>query len=155
MNRYQRQNDPARIFLSQYRFLVRRWDSLQNAAMDARERATDITVKLKDSPVQGGNAIPDPMAENVCKAIDEESAIAEVQSEIGRRVREILDAIESIPSEAQKTVLTMRYVEGLDWNGIAHRVHYEQRQTFVLHGRGLRHVRRWLEDHENCAVKCS
>lgn len=139
--------DPAKVFLQQYRMLIRRRDSLQAAVEDARERATDITVKLKDSPVQGGGAVPDPMAENVVKAITEEQAIAQVQQQINARLADILAAIESVPSEAQKTVLTMRYVQGLEWHDIQTRIHYERSQTLVLHGRGLRHIRKWVEGH--------
>ena len=143
--------DPAKVFLQQYRMLIRRRDSLQAAVEDARERATDTTVKLKDSPVQGGGAVSDPMAENVVKAITEEQAIAQVQQQIAARLTDILAAIESVPSEAQKTVLTMRYVQGLEWRAIVQAVHYEDRQTFVLHGRGLRHVRAWLAEHPQSA----
>jgi hypothetical protein len=53
----------------------------------------------------------------------------------------------------QKTVLMLRYVEGLDWISISEKISYEERQTFIIHGRALWTVRKWLESVQENAVK--
>jgi hypothetical protein len=50
-----------------------------------------------------------------------------------------------VQDETQRAVLTMRYIEGLDWIRISENIHYGERQTFVVHGRALVEVNRWLE----------
>ena len=60
-------------------------------------------------------------------------------------MQEVMAAINSVPDEMQKTVLTMRYVEGLNWIKISENIGYEISNTYVLHGRGLVHVNKWLK----------
>ena len=60
----------------------------------------------------------------------------------------ILSAIDSVPDETQKTILTMRYIEGLSWEQIQFKTHCVERQVFILHGRGLRQVNLWIESQQ-------
>ena len=66
-------------------------------------------------------------------------------TEINDRIREILAAIDSVPDEMEKTVLTLRYIEGLDWITISERIAYEISNTYIIHGRALVEVNRWLK----------
>lgn len=140
-----RYDNPAKRFLRGYRALVMRRDSLMREIDRRRESATGTTVRLKAINVQGGGGAYDRMAEDVAWIVDAEETLGDALAEIGRRLREILTAIESVPDEMQKTVLTLRYIEGLDWISISERIGYEERQTFVIHGRALVAVNKWME----------
>jgi DNA-directed RNA polymerase specialized sigma24 family protein len=124
--------------------LVRR-DSLIREIERRRESATGTTVRLKEINVQSGGA-SDRMAEDVARIVDDEASLGDALAEIAKRLREILQAIESVPDEMQKTVLTLRYIEGLDWIAISEKVGYEERQTFVIHGRALVAINKWMEN---------
>lgn len=144
----QRQQNPAKLFLQRYRALIARQESLQRSIDAAYSRATSCTSRLKPVTVTGGNGAFDRMAEDVTRITDETAQLRAVLSETGDALREILSAIESVPDEMQKTVLTMRYVEGMYWHQIISVLHYESTQVFILHGRALQAVKKWMETAE-------
>ena len=142
-----RYDNPAKRFLRGYRALLLRRESLLREIERLRESLTGITAPLKDDPVQSSGAT-DRMADTIARIVDAEEALAPALDEINCRIREILAAIDSVPDEMGKIVLTMRYIEGLDWISVAQKVGYEERQTFVIHGRALMEVNRWLAKNE-------
>ena len=129
-------DNPAKRFLRGYRALLVRRDSLLREIERRRESATGTTVRLKEINVQSGGAY-DRMAEDVARIVDDEESLGDALQEIARKLKEILQAIESVPDEMQKTVLTLRYIEGLDWLPIAERIGYEISNTYIIHGRAL------------------
>ena len=151
--------NPAKAFLRRYRAALKRMDSLTRAINEARNRTTNITMHIKENPVQNGNAAYDSMAEDVSKIIDAENQLFEQWLSAGRILQEVMAAINSVPDEMQKTVLTMRYVEGLGWFKISENIGYEISNTYKLHGRALVHVNRYLRSksmervYENVVVK--
>jgi DNA-directed RNA polymerase specialized sigma24 family protein len=64
-------------------------------------------------------------------------------------LEQIMAAISAVPDEMQKTVLTLRYVEGRSWEDIQDMIGYERTQTLVIHGRALWAVKKWMEG-EKC-----
>ena len=137
--------NPAKTYLKRYRALVAQQESLQRSIDAAYSRATSCTSRLKPVTVTGGNGAFDRMAEDVARITDETEILRESINKVRAALLEILDAIEAVPDATQKAVLIMRYVEGLDWASIAQGLHYEERQTFILHGRALWQVNRYLE----------
>ena len=140
-------DNPAKRFLRGYRALLVRRDSLLREIERRRESATGTTVRLKEINVQSGGAY-DRMAEDVARIVDDEESLEDALQEIARKLKEILMAIESVPDEMQKTVLTLRYIEGLDWLPIAERIGYEISNTYIIHGRALVEVNKWLTEHQ-------
>jgi len=137
-------DNPAKRFLRGYKALILRRDSLLREIERLRESITGTTVALKEDVVSGGGA-SDRMGETVARIVDAEDALRPALEEITQKVSRIITAIDSVPDEMQKTVLTLRYIEGLDWIKIQERIGYEERQTFIIHGRALAAVNRWLE----------
>lgn len=136
----------AKEYLKRYRWASKRVDALKAAISDARERATGTVPRIKAVQVEGGKAAYDRMAEDVCIALEaEEQLQAEVQR-LNVVLKEVLEAIRSVHDEAQRTVLTLRYVQCMDWIGIQEAIGYERTQTLVIHGRALLEVNRWLDE---------
>jgi DNA-directed RNA polymerase specialized sigma24 family protein len=149
-----KQENPAKTFLKRYRALAIQRDSLQRSIDAAYDRAYSCTARLKPIHVQGGGNIYDRMAEDVARISDETEQFKAAKERAETALAEILEAIQAVPDEMQKTVLMLRYVEGLDWISISEKISYEERQTFVIHGRALWAVRKWLESaQENAVVK--
>ena len=148
-----KQENPAKVFLKRYRALAIQRDSLQRSIDAAYDRAYSCTARLKPIHVQGGGNIYDRMAEDVARISDETEQFKAAKERAEEALAEILEAIQAVPDEMQKTVLMLRYVEGLDWINISERINYEERQTFVIHGRALWAVRKWLESVQENAVK--
>ena len=146
-------DNPAKRFLRGYRALLVRRESLLREVERMRESLTGITAPIKQDPVQTSGA-GDRMGATVASIIDAETALGGAVAEIDQRLRDILNAIDAVPDEMQKAVLTLRYIDGLDWISIAGKINYEERQTFVVHGRALVCVNEWLTKRaqENAVV---
>lgn len=137
-------DNPAKRFLRGYKALILRRDSLLREIERLRESITGTTVALKEDVVSGGGA-SDRMGATVAQIVDAEEALKPVLAEITQSVGEIMSAIDSVQDEMQKTVLTLRYIEGLDWLTISERIGYEISNTYIIHGRALVEVNKWLE----------
>ncbi len=140
-----RPENPAKTYLKRYRACIYRVKSLERAIDEATARATSITVRLKPISVQNGNTVYDQMAEEVCKIADITVELREEAEKAWEVLAEILKAIDAVPDEMQKTVLTLRYIEGLNWMQIAEKIGYEISNTYILHGRALWAVNQWMK----------
>ena len=140
-----KQENPAKVFLRRYIAICGRVDALQRAIDQAMERAFNTGVTLKEVKVLSSPAEHDPMARDVCNAVDACSYLYDEKAKAEQALREILTAIDSIRDERQKEILTMRYVCGDGFQTICDKTHYEKTQVFVIHGRGLIAINKWLE----------
>ena len=140
-----RQENPAKAFLRRYKALSGRVDALQRAIDEALARATNTGITLKEIKVLSSPAEHDPMARDVCSAVDACEILYQYKAEAETALREILAAIDSLKDERQKEVLTRRYINGDKFNKICVDMHYEKTLVFVLHGRALIEIRKWME----------
>jgi tRNA pseudouridine-54 N-methylase len=143
-----RKENPAKAFLRRYSGLCGRVDALTRAINDAMERAFNTGVTLKEIKVLSSPAEHDPMAKDVCSAVDASELLYQKKAEAEQALREILAAIDSLRDEKQKEMLTRRYVNGDGFDKIMEDMHYEKTQVFVIHGRALVEVNKWLEKRE-------
>ena len=137
-------DNPAKAFLRQYRARKIRMESLSREIEKARERALSVTVRPKEVNVMGSHAAFDSMAEAVCKAADASETLYAEWQECNRVLVQIMAAISAVPDEMQKTVLTLRYVEGRSWEDIQDMIGYERTQTLAIHGRALWAGKQWM-----------
>ena len=139
--------NPAKTYLRRYRALVAQQESLQRAIDAAYARATNITPRVKEISVQASGA-PDKVAEAVARIADETERLRDVKAKVDAALADVLTAINQVPDEMQRTVLLLRYVEGLEWKRVAEQIHYEAANTYILHGRALWAVKKWLEEKQ-------
>ena len=132
------------MFLRRYRALCGRVDALQRAINEAMERAFSTSVTLKEIVVMSSPAEHDPMAKAVCNAVDASEILYRYKADAEAALREILAAIDSLKDEQQKQVLTMRYVNGDSFPDIMDKIGYEKTQAYVIHGRALVEINKWL-----------
>lgn len=128
--------NPAKAYLSRYRALRFKCAALERAITEAFEDATNTTIRLKEICVQtsGGG---ERMAESVIKAIDATEFLDEQRRETEKTLREIMTAIQSVPDDLQQTVLIEKYVNGRTLLDIQNDIHYERRNTQIIHGKAL------------------
>ena len=139
-----RQDNPAKAFLRRYRALCGRVDALQRAIDEAMQRAMNTSITLKEIKVLSSPAEHDPMAKDVCSAVDACEILYAEKGKAQEALRVILSAIDSLKDERQKELLTRRYVAGEGFQDICERMHYEKTQIFVIHGRALVEINKWL-----------
>lgn len=138
-------DNPAKLFLRRYRSICGRVDALQKAIDDAMQRAMNTGVVLKQVKVLSSPSEHDPMARDVCVAVDACEILYQKKAEAETALREILSAVDSLKDERQKEVLTRRYIAGDGFRKIIDDMHYSEAQVFVIHGRALIEINKWLE----------
>ena len=141
--------NPAKAYLSRYRALKYKTAAIERAIRQAFEDATNTTVTLKEICVQtsGGG---DMMANAVIKAVDATKYLEDQRQECQTVMREIMAAIKSVPDETQQTVLIEKYINGRTLAQIQTDIHYEQRNTIIIHGRALWEVWQYMRKHGLC-----
>lgn len=136
--------NPAKVFLRRYKAICGRVDALQAAIDDAMQRAMNTGITLKEIKVLSSPAEHDPMARDVCNAVDACEILYQKKAEAEKALWEILAAIDSLQDERQKEILTIRYILGESFQAICEKTHYEKTQVFVIHGRALMNINLWL-----------
>lgn len=144
--------NPGKAFLRRYKALTGRVDALQRAIDRALERATDTSVALKEIKVLSSPSVPDPMASGVVIAVDACQILYEYKAKAEQALTNILDAIDSLEDERQKELLTMRYICGDSFVKIMAKMGYAEAQTYVIHGKALIGINRWMELHPDRTV---
>ena len=142
-------NNPAKAYLMRYRALQFKCAALERAIRSAMENATNTTVALKEVCVQtsGGG---DMMANAVVSAIDATHILEEQRQEATKAMNEIMQAIKAVPDEVQQTVLIEKYINGRTLQQIQSDIHYEKRNTIIIHGRALWEVWQWMKRKGLC-----
>lgn len=140
--------NPAKAILQRYRWQLIRRDALAKEIEDHYSRAYSCTVRLNPYRASGGGAAYDRMAEDICRAADAKQQLAAKIAELNAAMQRVLALIDIPTDERQKTVLTLRYVNGLSWLDIQDRMGYERTQTLVLHGRALAAINRHMQKGE-------
>lgn len=141
--------NPAKGYLTRYRALQAKCAALERAIREALENATNTTVALKEICVQtsGGGEM---MANAVVNAIDATRLLDQQRQEAQTVMREIMDAIKSVPDEIQQTVLIEKYINGRTLQDIQADIHYEKRNTIIIHGRALWEVWQYMKRKGLC-----
>lgn len=141
--------NPAKAYLMRYRGLKAKCAALERAIRAAYEDATNTTVAMKEICVQtsGGGEM---MANAVVNAMDATALLEDRRRECYRAMGEIMEAIESVPDEIQKTILIEHYINGRTLQDIQTDICYEKRNTIIIHGRALWQVWQWMKERGLC-----
>ncbi len=113
--------------------------ALKLARLDSlKEKAGRVSQLMTGLPSSGGPG--DRTGSLAADMVDLEEEILREYSALIQRQQEIGQAIRRVPDEQQATVLEMRYLQGVSFVGIAMRLHYDERQIYRIHQKGLRHI---------------
>lgn len=127
-----------RAYQPALRYCVKCFDALD------RERNTVLkSPKLDGMPRSGGGGgLEDQIAR-----IDELERRASRSRE---KALDILDAVERMEEMLddfnRRSVIRLRYIQGLSWEGVASEMGYSERRVYMIHGEALRELR--SKEHE-------
>ena len=141
--------NPAKAYLLRYRGLKSKCAALERAIRQAFEDATNTTVTLKEICVQISGA-GEMMANAVINAMDATALLEDQRRECQKTMKEIMEAINSVPDETQQTVLIEHYINGRTLADIQTDICYEKRNTIIIHGRALWNVWQWMRKRGLC-----
>lgn len=132
-------NREKKEYMLRYQILDREIDRLLDEQKKWRERAEKITPSYSDMP-RGGK-----QNDKVCEAVTQIVAIEErINREIDSLVqlrKNILFMIHSVSNPKLQLVLKYRYIDGLTYDEIANKMHYDIRHVHRMHGWALCSIR--------------
>lgn len=141
--------NPAKAWLMRYKGEKAKCAALERAIRAAFEEATNTTVSLKEICVQSSGA-GEMMANAVVSAVDAAAMLEDRRRECQTVMKEIMEAIDSVPDAVQQTVLIEHYVNGRTLQDIQADIHYEHRNTARIHGRALWNIWQWMKARGIC-----
>ena len=71
---------------------------------------------------------------------EEENRIKTRIADLAELEKKVLDVIHQMPNALQRSALLMRYIQGLRWMEIAHKLYVCKTTVYVLHREGLKAV---------------
>lgn len=152
MDRQPKKQNSAKEILSAYRDACMRRDSLIRQTERLYEDATRITQTL--SPViSHGTKEPDRMASIVCSLIETYIELALEAENAKLAAEKAMAIIAAMEEPTHRTVLHLRYIDGLGWETIAKKMNYDRRWVMRLHGRALQAANCWLNEREKTDKK--
>ena len=132
-------------WLSDYRDLCCRRDALLNELDTLRAATTRATGHLSQAHIRRLPAHAS-FEERSLEFIEAQHRLKELIEHISESLAVRLTLIEQLHDERHRLVLTLRYINGLEWFKVEHAMHYERRQVFYFHAEALKEVARLMED---------
>ncbi len=86
-------------------------------------------------------------SDDICKIIELEKEVEEMQTEMKQRQEVIRKALNEFTNEAMTRVIILRYIEFKDWNEIASEIGCSRRWVMELHKKAIRKLSESLELH--------
>jgi DNA-directed RNA polymerase specialized sigma subunit len=80
--------------------------------------------------------------------VDACEILYQYKAEAETALREILAAIDSLKDERQKEVLTRKYINGETFTQVAENMNYSEPGVYVIHGRALLVINKWLSERQ-------
>lgn len=112
---------------------LRKAAAYRRIKLDMLESAAERTTAPVTGMPRAPSADPSPLASVICKKVDLEREIAEIEQKRDSMISEI-DLLEN---DEYKTLLTLRYVEELKWNAVMARMDYSETHIHRLHRSAL------------------
>ena len=138
------QTEPVKRYLMEYSALLQRRDALQNELERFEEATLRATAHLSPMP-RSGKAAPDSVENAMLRVVDAQERLRAFIEHIGEALCVRLALLERVPDERQKTLLTLRYINGKSWEQIGYIMHSERTQVFAIHVKALEAVQTVME----------
>ena len=135
---------PVQHYLRSAWFYQKKADFLNEKIMVLRSKATKMTTSFQDVPSFGG--FEDHKQQIIADMVDLEREYKKTHQQCRNKLQEIAFFINQLESFQERIVLQMRYLYFENWQDIALRLNYEERQIYRIHGRGLVNL---IVIHEN------
>ena len=130
-------NEAKKAFLRRYRDSLKAEKGIEDEIRNLRANAMIHSQNMDGMP--HGSAQSDLST----YAAQLDKMLADLHAEIERKWnirREIVKAIEALPSESERAVLKLRYINGWKWEKIAVETGYVYQHVHRIHGRALVHL---------------
>lgn len=100
-----------------------------------RSRAEKITTSYQDAPTFGG--FEDHRQAVIAEMVDTQKKYGEAVNECNDKLAEINFFIGCLQDYQERIVMEYRYIHFENWQDIAYKLNYEERQIYRIHGKAL------------------
>ena len=135
---------PVQHYLRSAWYYQKKADFLNEKIMVLLAKSTKMTTSYQDIPTFGG--FEDHRQQVIAEMVDTEREYRKMTQQCRNKLQEIAFFINQLESFQERIVLQMRYLYFENWQDIALRLNYEERQIYRIHGQGLMHL---IGIHEN------
>lgn len=118
-------------------------DYLSDKILRLRSQAEKMTTTFSDVPASGG--YEDHRQEIVAEMMDTRKKYESAVQEYKKKLTELQFFVATLDDYQECLVMEMRYLHFENWQDIAYKLNYEERQIYRIHGKALLHL---LEVHK-------
>lgn len=130
----------AKEYLRRIKYLDDEIDSKERAKYNLWLKISLVSPRTEADKVQGANG--KSSTDVVDKIMDLEREINDQIDELVGFKKEVINKINRLSKEEFRTVLTNRYINHMEWEEIAEKMHYSKRHILRWHGKALEEFRR-------------
>lgn len=121
---------------------LRKAAAYRRIKIEALESAAERTTVPVTGMPRAPGADPSPLASVICKKVDLEREIAEIERKRGA----VIEEIDLLENDEYKALLTLRYVEEMKWDAVMARMGYSETHIHRLHRSALEEFDKILKD---------
>jgi hypothetical protein len=110
-----------------------------------KDLALSITANMDGERVQTSSKTTSRMADAVIKCIMMEGEIADAVDKLIAEKKRVVGIIERLSNPTEYRILQMRYIQYIDFNGIANKMRKDYNWVTTTHGRAIKHVQDLLD----------
>lgn len=126
----------VKVWLKNYRDLSCRRDALLDELHHLMDASTRVTAVLSDTP-HSSSKNNGGFSGKAVAYVDGQKHLQEIVQHVDEALTARLAMIDMLTCEQYRLVLTLRYINGLDWWKVENAMHYERRQVFYFHKKAL------------------
>lgn len=136
--------DEAKQWLNRYRDASMAVKRLEAQLAEVRANMDGVrAIQYSDMPKS--QSVSGDLSDVVALVTEMEADIATRKAQAITTMREVMEVIEHVPSERQRSVLSQRYINQMEWEDIAASYPYDRSWVFRVHGAALLNVIRELK----------
>ena len=129
---------PAQQYLQSAWYYQKKANFLTDKIMVLRSKAQKMTTSFQDVPTFGSFA--DHRQQVIAEMVDLQREYSKTTQMCRNKLKEIEFVINLLDDFHERIVLQMRYLYFENWQDIAFRLNYEERQIYRIHGNALMHL---------------
>lgn len=105
-----------------------------------KDLALNITANMEGERVQSSSTTTSKMEDAVIQCMMVEGQIAAEVERLIAKKQDVVQTIESLYNPTEYRILHMRYIQNIDFDGIAQKMKKDYSWVTTTHGRAVRHV---------------
>jgi DNA-directed RNA polymerase specialized sigma subunit len=127
-------------YLSEYKIIAREYKQLKERYEGMTAKADNVKAQVISNMPVNNDSASDKMCDNICE-------MEKLENMIQRRMDKLYDALLSIESAINnleesifRTILSLRYIDGLRWENVAVESNFSWQHTHRLHNEALEKI---------------